>query len=347
MRPLWRPAFRAHVAAIMLTEVIGVSLRLRVRRLHVVGCTVAWLRLIRCNVVRCALPAARSLFARVALVLLLSDAPICQLAYDRSAPCDAIGVSGWFHAATRVAPLSAARCQLGRNARTHARAARSVGMAQAAAAARKTQEVPSAWRTTSRTHVTTTGFTSTDRPLAVVCSPLHVVSAARCLCRTVVRRTVVCRTLSLLHVVSAGLLSAACCPLLHFCLPHVVSAALSSLPHCCPPHCCLPHVVSAALSPTHVVRCILAALRSFAFCLLHVVFRTISAACCLLHVVCSMSSVACSMLSLSAARCAKLYLLHVVSCMLSASCCLLHVAWCRCMLSAARSFASCLLHFVF
>ena len=179
--------------------------------------------------------------------------------------------------------LSAARCQLGRNARTHARAARGVGMAQAAAA-RKTQQVPPARHTTYRTHVTATGFTSTDR--SVGC--LYVL---RC-------------TLSLPH----------CCPP-HCCLPHIVSAAL-----------CLPHVISAALlsaacclccavvrrmfallhcCPPHVVRCISAALRSFAFCVLHVVFRTMSAACCLLHVVCSMSSVAC--------------------CMVSAACCLLHV----------------------
>jgi hypothetical protein len=38
VRPLWRPAFLAHVAAVMLTALIGVCLRLRVcrvrRRLH-------------------------------------------------------------------------------------------------------------------------------------------------------------------------------------------------------------------------------------------------------------------------------------------------------------------------
>ena len=64
VRPLWRPVFRAHVAAVMVTELIGVCLRLRVCRVHccwlrhVVGCTVAWLRLVRCNVVRRALSTA-------------------------------------------------------------------------------------------------------------------------------------------------------------------------------------------------------------------------------------------------------------------------------------------------
>ncbi len=34
VRPLWRPAFLAHVAAVMLTALIGVRLRLRVCRVH-------------------------------------------------------------------------------------------------------------------------------------------------------------------------------------------------------------------------------------------------------------------------------------------------------------------------
>jgi hypothetical protein len=206
--------------------------------------------------------------------------------------------------------LSAARCQLGRNARTHARAARGVGMAQAAAA-RKTQQVPPARHTTYRTHVTATGFTSTDRSVGCLyvlrctlslphCCPPHcclphivsaalclphvisaaLLSAARCLCRTVVRRTVVCRTLSLPHCVCRML------SLLHFCPPHVVSAALSS---------------AACLLCCTVVR------------------RTSSAAFRLLYV--RLHFVCCTL-------CSERCLLHVVSCMLSAPCRLLHVAWC-------------------
>jgi hypothetical protein len=67
VRPLWRPAFRAHVAAVMFTELINVRLRLRVCRVHR---RFGYGNLVRCNVNRCcALPAARSLSARVALVL--------------------------------------------------------------------------------------------------------------------------------------------------------------------------------------------------------------------------------------------------------------------------------------
>jgi hypothetical protein len=155
--------------------------------------------------------------------------------------------------------LSAPRRLLGRNARTHARAARSVGMAQAAAA-RKKQEVPSAWRTASRTHVTATGFTSTDRSVG---------------CLYVLRRT----------VVSAALLSAALLSLLHCCPLHIVSAALLSAARC-PPHCCPLHLGCFTFV------CISSALRSFAFRPLYVVLNDVccmlSLACCLLHVVCCM-----------------------------------------------------------
>ena len=114
VRPLWRPAARAHVAAVMLTEVIGVRLRLRVcrvhcrrlqwrrlrvcrvhcRPLHVVGCTVAWLRLVRCNVVRRALSTARRLshgvpmhqcipFHSACLVHVMRDSRCCSVSAAR------------------------------------------------------------------------------------------------------------------------------------------------------------------------------------------------------------------------------------------------------------------------
>jgi hypothetical protein len=138
-------------------------------------CRRAWCRRAWCRPAWCLCSRASHVFG------LLSDALMCQPAHGRSAPPDAIGMSGWLHAAKASRPVVG--CLLhaaglgGTHARTHARAALGVGMAQAAAT-RKAQEVRSLWLSASRTHVTATGFTSTDRSFCRLSAVRCTLSAA-------------------------------------------------------------------------------------------------------------------------------------------------------------------------
>ena len=184
MRPLWRSAFRAHVAAVMLTGLIGVcslaAARVSCALLLAAAISSAalslWLRLVRCNVVRRALSAACRVshvvpmhqcipFHSACLLHVLRDCCCCSVSAARFLLPVAVlhGACGTSPAARRLClrvshvlacsrmrrfanlrmiarprpmrcpvccrlqlgsprcPLSAARCQLARNARTQCR----------------------------------------------------------------------------------------------------------------------------------------------------------------------------------------------------------------------------------
>ena len=150
---------RLHVLCRTLSRCVGAF-----RSIRRVWCTVCvtpaaarfLLLVFRCPVPSCMVPAARRLLhvvsSRASHLFACSRmrrfADLRMIARPRAMRCP---VCCRPQLTSPRRPLSAARCQLLRNARTHARAARGAGMAQAAAA-RKKQEVPSECRLAHARH---------------------------------------------------------------------------------------------------------------------------------------------------------------------------------------------------